>query len=399
MEARYYEIAINFIQRLVNAKNLEQIKKCHFFLHSYVDDMLTQQNPSVPIDYSPNDFQAFVENFQNVLYFKWDKTSSSSLVENQNRLAALMQPRVAKLTYEIKSGAQPDNLTEENLTWASLEKEHKRLVDAMWGDFHRLFDLLVTKDGYYTVTPLDNSVKMEMYCDCIYPKNWVDVDKVCVLPALWSTDDVIRKGISVAMDYHIKCWSYIDAFEQKAYMGEWYEIAFVNSSFEKAEDNTMQATATYSVGTVSKALGFMNVKNTMWVVDYQGNQITKEEEFTGTAMNSDRPGILTVRFSPLSFIGFDLPPPMSWVSLAMPAWPNYRIVWLGPIAQNSRGERQYSTSVVVSQKGGDEEHDLVWILSRSPKMDEGEYSRILVYLRSRGVDTRNLVRRVFPSDR
>lgn len=154
------------------------------------------------------------------------------------------------------------------------------------------------------------------------------------------------------------------------------------------------------MGTVSKALGIMNIKNTTWNVDSDGNRRLKEEEFTGTASLSDRPGILTVLFSPLSFIGFDLPPPMSWLSLIQRPWknPNYRIVWLGPIVNNDKGERQYSTSVVVSQKKGNDVHDLVWILSRSAKMDEGEYEQILVYLQSRGVDTWNLVRRVFPVD-
>jgi apolipoprotein D and lipocalin family protein len=140
------------------------------------------------------------------------------------------------------------------------------------------------------------------------------------------------------------------------YAGKWYEVARYPNRFQKqcagnvtAEYKLLENGGIEVVNTCTKADGAVDVaKGKARVKDTQTN------------------AKLEVRFAPafLSFLPF--------------VWGSYWIVELEP-------DYQYA---VVSEPND----DYLWILSRTPQMDETLYKQIIERLKSKGFDTNKIVK-------
>ena len=124
------------------------------------------------------------------------------------------------------------------------------------------------------------------------------------------------------------------------YLGTWYEIASFPQSFQKGCTGT---TATYSL----KQNGELEVLNRCRLDSLDG----KEKDATGRARVVDKDTNAKLE---VSFFG--------------PFWGDYWIVQLGDA---------YEYAVV-----GNPSRDYLWILSRTPTMDEAKYESILEKLKT-----------------
>jgi apolipoprotein D and lipocalin family protein len=129
------------------------------------------------------------------------------------------------------------------------------------------------------------------------------------------------------------------------YLGLWYEIARIDHSFQK---NCVASTADYSL----KPDGYIKVVNTRRKKNLDG-EITSIEE-KAWVVNKDTNAWLKVQFF----------------------WPfrgDYVIIDLD--------EKEYRYAVV-----GHPMRDYLWILSRTPQMDDGTYGEILSKISKQGYD-------------
>jgi len=141
------------------------------------------------------------------------------------------------------------------------------------------------------------------------------------------------------------------------YMGSWYEIARLPNKFQKKCAGDV--TATYSL----LENGDIKVVNRCRKAD---GEIAEAE---GRAKLADKNGPntkLKVRFAP-AFLGF-----LPFV------WGDYWIIELAP---------DYSYAVI-----GEPSRKYLWILSRTPKMDEETFDQILEDVKNKGYDLTGLVR-------
>ena len=141
------------------------------------------------------------------------------------------------------------------------------------------------------------------------------------------------------------------------YAGVWYEVARLPNRFE--EKCAGDVTAEYT----PKGEGRLKVVNRCRKKD------GKMTEAVGDAKPADKDGPnsrLKVRFAPgfLSFLPF--------------VWGDYQIIELAP---------DYTYSVV-----GAPDRKYLWILSRTPQMDEATYQRLVEAARSQGFDVSRLIR-------
>jgi apolipoprotein D and lipocalin family protein len=134
------------------------------------------------------------------------------------------------------------------------------------------------------------------------------------------------------------------------YVGTWYEIASFPQSFQRGCTAT---TATYTV----RGDGDIDVLNRCRLGSLDG----KEKSARGRARVVDRTTNAKLR-----------------VSFFRPFWGDY---WIIDLASD------YSYAVV-----GHPGRDYLWILSRTPTMDEPTYQGIVTRLREQGYDTSRLVR-------
>lgn len=128
------------------------------------------------------------------------------------------------------------------------------------------------------------------------------------------------------------------------YLGQWYEVARFDHSFERDME---QCTANYSM----REDGKIKVLN-------QGIKNGKWKTSEGKAILTDHPGILRV-----SFFG--------------PFYTDYRILMLAP---------DYSYALI----GGNSD-DYLWILSRTPQLDEIMRNRLIQEAQRRGYQTEDLI--------
>ncbi len=143
----------------------------------------------------------------------------------------------------------------------------------------------------------------------------------------------------------------------KKYAGQWYEIARLPNRFQK--QCTGDVTATY----------FLQDDGTIKVVNRCRNEEGGLEEAVGQAkLNSDDSSNakLKVRFAPklLSFLPF--------------VWGNYWIIDL---------DSDYTYAVV-----GEPDRQYLWILSRTPVIDEEKLQSILASIRAKGYDLTQLIK-------
>ena len=128
------------------------------------------------------------------------------------------------------------------------------------------------------------------------------------------------------------------------YLGEWYEIARFDHSFERGVE---QAKANYT----------QNADGTIKVVN-SGVKDGKPKTAIGKGKTTDTPGLLRV-----SFFG--------------PFYADYRVMMI---------DEDYTYALVGS--GG---ADYLWILSRTPGLPETAKSELLAEARRRGYDTDKLI--------
>ena len=126
--------------------------------------------------------------------------------------------------------------------------------------------------------------------------------------------------------------------------GSWYEIAKYDHSFERGLDYAM---ARYTL----RDDGKIDVLNT-------GIKDGRAKDAKGIAKTTDVPGLLRV-----SFFG--------------PFYSDYRIMML---------DKEYQYALV-----GSKTDKYLWILSRTPKLDEATQSLILAEADRRGYDTNKLI--------
>jgi apolipoprotein D and lipocalin family protein len=141
------------------------------------------------------------------------------------------------------------------------------------------------------------------------------------------------------------------------YAGLWYEVARLPNRFE--EKCAGDVIAEYTL----KAEGRIRVVNRCRRKD------GKMTEAVGEAKRADKAGPnskLKVRFAPglLSFLPF--------------VWGDYQIIELAP---------DYTYAVV-----GAPDRKYLWVLARTPRMDESTYLRLLDAARSQGFDVSRMVR-------
>lgn len=140
------------------------------------------------------------------------------------------------------------------------------------------------------------------------------------------------------------------------YAGKWYEIAKYPNRFQKK--CTANTTAVYNL------TGGGNIE----VINSCQTQEGKIDEATGRAKIVDKNtnAKLKVRFAP-SFLSF----------LPM-VWGDYWVIDLEP---------NYQYAVVGTPK-----RDYLWILSRTPQLDENTYQGILNRIKEQGFDPNKLVK-------
>ena len=138
--------------------------------------------------------------------------------------------------------------------------------------------------------------------------------------------------------------STVKSVDLNRYLGSWYEIAKYDHSFERGLDYAM---ARYTL----RDDGKIDVLNT-------GIKDGRAKDAKGIAKTTDVPGLLRV-----SFFG--------------PFYSDYRIMML---------DKEYQYALV-----GSKTDKYLWILSRTPKLDEATQSLILAEADRRGYDTNKLI--------
>lgn len=149
----------------------------------------------------------------------------------------------------------------------------------------------------------------------------------------------------------------VPSVDLSRYAGLWYEVARLPNRFEKK--CVSDVTAEYT----PRADGRIGVVNRCRKAD---GRLTAAE---GVARPADKKGAnsrLKVRFAPafLSFLPF--------------VWGDYQIIELAP---------DYSHAVV-----GDPSRKYLWILSRTPRLDEATYRRLNEAAAAQGFDVSRMIR-------
>lgn len=144
-------------------------------------------------------------------------------------------------------------------------------------------------------------------------------------------------------------FSTVDKLDLERYMGKWYEIARFDHRFER---NLVGVTATYSI----RDDGKIKVVN----AGYKNSLDGKYKETVGKAKqpNPDEPGKLKVSF----FLFF---------------YADYYILEL---------DEEYQWALI-----GSSSDKYLWILSRTPQLDQDTLDHILGKAKERGYDTNRLI--------
>ena len=151
--------------------------------------------------------------------------------------------------------------------------------------------------------------------------------------------------------------SVVDSVDLQRYAGRWYEIARLPNRFQ--EECTGNVTASYAL----LENGEIKVVNRC----QKAGGDSSEAEGVARRASPDEPNSkLKVRFAPaiLSFL------PM--------VWGDYWIIDLAP---------DYSTAVI-----GEPNREYLWVLARTPKLEEETLQEILKRVKQQGYDLRDLIR-------
>lgn len=149
----------------------------------------------------------------------------------------------------------------------------------------------------------------------------------------------------------------VSAVDLSSYTGKWYEIARLPNRFQK--NCAGEVTADYSLQDDNQ----LKVVN---MCSQETGQTTTAEGQARLAVKNGTNSKLKVRFAP------------SWLSWLPMVWGDY---WIIDLASD------YSYSVV-----GTPDRKYLWILSRTPRMDEAIYQRIIKQTAAKGFDVSRLVK-------
>lgn len=141
------------------------------------------------------------------------------------------------------------------------------------------------------------------------------------------------------------------------YAGKWYEIGRLPNRFQNSCAGEVIAAYSLLEGDQLKVVNQCRQNN---------GQTTTAEGEARLADKSGRNSKLKVRFAP------------AWLSWLPAVWGDYWIIDLAP---------DYSFSVV-----GTPDRKYLWILSRTPQMDDAIYQRIVKQTAAKGFDVPRLVR-------
>ena len=149
----------------------------------------------------------------------------------------------------------------------------------------------------------------------------------------------------------------VAAVDLTRYAGQWYEIARLPNRFQTSCAG--EVTATYSM-LPSRQIQVVNAcrKDNGETMRAEGRARLAEPNGTGSR--------LKVRFAP------------AWLSWVPQVWADYWILALAP---------DYSYAVV-----GTPDRQYLWVLSRTPQMDEATYQRLTRQVSEKGFPTGKLVR-------
>lgn len=138
--------------------------------------------------------------------------------------------------------------------------------------------------------------------------------------------------------------STVNTLDLKRYLGQWYEVARFDHRFQR---NMTQCTASYTM----ERDGTIKVQN-------RGMKNGKWKTSNGKVKTTKNPGILRV-----SFFG--------------PFYSDYRVLMVAP---------DYTYALI----GGNSD-DYLWILSRTPQLNDDTRNKLLLEARRRGYQTDNLI--------
>jgi apolipoprotein D and lipocalin family protein len=149
----------------------------------------------------------------------------------------------------------------------------------------------------------------------------------------------------------------VSSLDLPRYTGKWYEIARLPNKFQK--DCAADVVATYALleGGQLKVVNQCRREN---------GQINQAEGRARLASKSGPNSKLKVRFAP------------SWLSWLPRVWGDY---WVIELAED------YSHSVV-----GTPDRNYLWILSRTPQMEEEKYKRVIEKAAAAGFDVARVMR-------
>ena len=136
----------------------------------------------------------------------------------------------------------------------------------------------------------------------------------------------------------------IDSLDLNRFLGEWYEIARFDHCFESGMENNK---AVYTMG----ENGIVSVKNS-------GVKNGNLKEVSGIAKTTDNPGLLRVSFF-------------------KPFYADYRVLYL---------DADYQYALIGSASS-----DYLWILSRTPQLEDSAKEILLSEAVSRGYDINNFI--------
>jgi apolipoprotein D and lipocalin family protein len=167
---------------------------------------------------------------------------------------------------------------------------------------------------------------------------------------------LILTAVAIALSAQTRPLRVVPVVDYERYAGTWYEIARLPNSFEKKCVGDI--TATYTV----RQDGRIDVKNRCRVA----NGAFSDAVGIARRVDGQPPSVLKVRFAPafLSFIPL--------------VWGDYQIIELAD---------DYSHVIV-----GSPDREYLWILSRTPRMDDTLYRSLLKAAESQGFGTTGMVK-------
>jgi apolipoprotein D and lipocalin family protein len=158
---------------------------------------------------------------------------------------------------------------------------------------------------------------------------------------------VLMLGGCAAKGPEMKTVSHVDL---ERFMGDWYVIANIPTFLEKGAHNAVESYALNQDGTIDTTF------------------VYRKDGFDGEQK----------RYNPKGFV-LDTESNARWgMRFIWPIKADYRIVYL---------DDDYSQTIIARQK-----RDFIWIMARTPTIDEDDFARLVAFAGSIGYDTSKIER-------